>query len=235
MEFLAVILILWLQRRGYWADVWRRFRFEAKVYQLFDGLSSYSLQQRRALCLLVVGVVTLSINSLLLQWIGLPAQWVFFAACLWWALSAYGMTSNQVASAQDVLFTTYQNTFFILFYALLMGPVGAVLARFWLAFDVDNAVAPKMQRPWVPALIDWLPVRVMGLSFALMGHFARVLAACLHKLTDCHTPASSLLTDWAAEAVAPSELDIALAQRLLSHVLLLWVVVLSLLSLAAWL
>lgn len=234
MEFLAVILILWLQRRGQCADLWCRLRVEGRVYRLFDQLSSFSVQQRRGLCLLLVAVVMLSINSLLLQWLGLPAQWLFFGVSLWWSLSAYSPRGHQATSAQDVIYTTYQNTFFILLYALLMGPVGAVVARFWLAFDAE-AVADQTQRPSVSALVDWLPVRVMGLSFALMGHFARVLGACVHKLTDCHTPAAVLLFDWAAEAVSPSELNVAVAQRLLSHVLLLWVVVLSLLSLAAWL
>lgn len=47
---------------------------------------------------------------------------------------------------------------------------------------------------------DWLPARLFGLGFALVGHFSRAFAILLSYLGDSSTPAGQVLTDIAKAA-----------------------------------
>lgn len=47
---------------------------------------------------------------------------------------------------------------------------------------------------------DWLPARLFGLGFALVGHFSRASAILLSYLGDSNTPAGQVLTDIAKAA-----------------------------------
>ncbi len=47
---------------------------------------------------------------------------------------------------------------------------------------------------------DWLPVRLFGLGFALVGHFSRASAALIAYLVDSSTPAEVVLADIAKAA-----------------------------------
>ncbi len=76
--------------------------------------------------------------------------------------------------AQDYLFTP-------LFYFALFGMIGAVvsflmvqLGEYLAEKEHDNRVVESMVKPllFCYRILSWLPVRVVGLSYALVGHFA---------------------------------------------------------------
>lgn len=70
---------------------------------------------------------------------------------------------------EEAAYRGFERMFAVLFWFLVLGPVGALLYRLTFLFSAakpDNAVANKFL--W---LIEWPAVRVLGLSFAMTGNF----------------------------------------------------------------
>ena len=148
--------------------------------------------------------------------------------------------------------------------ALGLGPAGAVLYRLaqlvgqrWVkpAADglVGEATASLAERAW--AAIDWLPVRMSALCFAVVGHFEESLSRWRAPI-DSTLPSNdavllaaaggAMAVEWRdhsqtvaldGDAVSFTELKVAhLASTvgLLWRSVVLWLFVLALLTLAAW-
>ncbi len=78
-----------------------------------------------------------------------------------------------------------QRVFAVVFWFVVLGPVGALLYRMMALSagmsaksDVNPAIAQSAQT--LVALLDWIPLRIFTFLFALGGHFTRVLN-CFRK------------------------------------------------------
>lgn len=101
----------------------------------------------------------------------------------------------------------YQGFFAVIFWYCLLGPAGALAYRL-LALSVAHSrhTALQVRAERLRHLMDWLPVRVLGASFALVGHFVAVGRRMLPELLDLHRRASALVADWALAATdAPAQ------------------------------
>ncbi|WP_194789932.1 regulatory signaling modulator protein AmpE [Pseudomonas sp. UFMG81] len=93
-----------------------------------------------------------------------------------------------------LLWQAYQNFFAVIFWYFLLGP-GAALAYRLLALTVDHSRQPALKTlaEQLRHALDWLPVRVMAVSFALVGNFVAVTRVMLHELLDWHISAGHLV------------------------------------------
>ena len=82
----------------------------------------------------------------------------------------------------------------MIFWYFLLGP-GAALAYRLLALSVENSRQPalKERAEQLRHALDWLPVRVLALSFALVGNFVAVVRVMLHELLNWHISAGHLV------------------------------------------
>jgi AmpE protein len=153
--------------------------------------------------------------------------------------SAQG-TAKQLVSV--VFKESHERIFGLLFWFVLLGPVGAVLYRMMQKLSVyyhlqheDKSI--YQLAAWCTCVLDWIPVRLMALSFSLIGHFTAVFPVWLKSigvklsreyefLVACGNAALSLTNDPAA-IVAQSQLDAAFS--LVNRALLIWLVVIALL------
>lgn len=101
-----------------------------------------------------------------------------------------------------LLWQGYQGFFAIIFYYLLGGPLAALTYRLLVL------TAEQVQWPQAAGLatrllhiLDWLPVRLLSLSFALIGNFITVNRALMHDLLCITEPANSLLSKTGRAAV----------------------------------
>ncbi|HDQ4489633.1 TPA: regulatory signaling modulator protein AmpE [Pseudomonas aeruginosa] len=93
-----------------------------------------------------------------------------------------------------LLWQGYQSFFAVIFWYALLGPVAALAYRL-LALVLEHARQPALreQAARVRHILDWLPVRALVLSFALVGNFLAVIRVLLHWLLAWDISAAALL------------------------------------------
>ncbi|MDR0209068.1 MAG: regulatory signaling modulator protein AmpE [Pseudomonas putida] len=109
-------------------------------------------------------------------------------------LAADDAPSLLVRVQGHLLWQAYQSFFAVIFWYFLLGP-GAALAYRLLALSAENSRQPalKERAEQLRHALDWLPVRVLALSFALVGNFVAVVRLMLHELLNWHISAGHLV------------------------------------------
>ncbi len=108
-----------------------------------------------------------------------------------------------------LLWRSYEGFFAVIFWYLLLGPIAALAYRL-LALCAEHATLEGLREraEQLRHAFDWLPVRVLLGSFALVGNFVAVNRALLHELLSWDVPARRLLADAGPLAAdLPSAID----------------------------
>lgn len=102
---------------------------------------------------------------------------------------------------QYLVWQAYQSFFAVIFWYMLLGPLAA------LAYRLIALIAEHSQQPAVQSraeqlrhAFDWLPVRLLCASFALVGSFVGVNRALLHELLSWDISAARLVASVARAA-----------------------------------
>ena len=84
-----------------------------------------------------------------------------------------------------LLWQAFQSFFAVVFWYSLLGPALALAYRL-LALVAEHSVNPGLgeRARMLRHALDWLPARVLGASFALVGNFVAVCRWMLHELLD---------------------------------------------------
>ena len=106
-----------------------------------------------------------------------------------------------------LLWQAYQSFFAVIFWYFLLGPV-VVLSYRLLALAAEHSQNPALveRAEHLRHAFDWLPVRLLAASFALVGNFAAVSRVMLHELLSWDISAAQLINKAgcaAAEIPAP--------------------------------
>lgn len=147
-----------------------------------------------------------------------------------------------------ILFDGFERWFAVVFWFLLLGPAGAIGYRLsYLCGRYEHLPAPERQLALrFLHYLDWLPVRLLGFSFALTGNFLQCFQRCRRILWD-NMPSSEFLDDCALASLEgglahrgfPVEQqyaldygaeEIAAVQSLLSRSVVCWLIVIALLQ-----
>ncbi|PRW97635.1 hypothetical protein C7A07_16060 [Pseudomonas fragi] len=93
-----------------------------------------------------------------------------------------------------LLWQAYQSFFAVIFWYFLLGPV-AVLSYRLLALAQEHSQNPALveRAGQLRHAFDWLPVRLLAASFALVGNFAAVSRVMLHELLSWDISAAQLI------------------------------------------
>ena len=135
-----------------------------------------------------------------------------------------------VTSKTTIFVVAYRRVLAVLFWFVVLGPLGAVLYRL-----IDLLANESMAARRVQQVLDWVPVRIFTFIFALGGHFTEVFARWKvgvkkgllsneNLLTDCGIAALDL--DVAAETSDEAALQKQVVQ-LMDRVLVISLVVLA--------
>lgn len=143
-----------------------------------------------------------------------------------------------VKSKGSLLWQAQTNTFAVLFWFVVFGPAGAVLYRFsrLLAEHRYTEDALKIQSTatsWV-SYLDWIPVRLLGLCLVLAGRFESTFKIWWGQIIT--TPKNNeVYLDACSHAALENGHETPQKQwALYQRALLIFLIVLSLLALAAW-
>ncbi|WP_085578473.1 MULTISPECIES: regulatory signaling modulator protein AmpE [unclassified Pseudomonas] len=93
-----------------------------------------------------------------------------------------------------LLWQAYQSFFAVIFWYFLLGPVAALSYRL-LALAEENAANPAVaeRAAQLRHAFDWVPVRLLAASLALVGNFVAVSRVMLHELLNWHISAARLI------------------------------------------
>lgn len=93
-----------------------------------------------------------------------------------------------------LLWHNYQGFFAVIFWYLLLGPMAALAYRLLvLTWEQARTDAVRERAGQLLHAFDWPAVRVLLLSFGLVGNFVAVNRALLHELLNWDVPARQLL------------------------------------------
>jgi AmpE protein len=106
-----------------------------------------------------------------------------------------------------LLWEAYQSFFAVIFWYFLLGPVAALSYRL-LALAAEHGKNPALveRAAQLRHAFDWLPVRLLAASFALVGNFVAVGRVMVHELLNWNISAAQLVEKvglMAAEIPAP--------------------------------
>ncbi len=140
------------------------------------------------------------------------------------------------------------NIFSVIFWFMLLGPFGALLYYLVAALSertskaeveldyADNAAG------YLKDILDWIPVRLVSFTYALIGHFAPVVTLWLQQLGNGPQANSTLLIDAGLLALdIPKESTLTDVEEnykaisLVNRTLWTWVIVIAVLSITSWL
>ncbi len=162
-------------------------------------------------------------------------------------------TTDHVALHEHVrkayLYEGFERWFAVVFWFLLFGPVGAVIYRLtYLAARHDSFKAEDklLALQWLH-YFDWIPVRLLALSFALTGNFVNSFNRYGSSLLD-NQPSSELLDQCAVAAITgvnnsqvyPTDQEhfieygreeLLTLQSLLSRSVVFWVIIIAVVTL----
>lgn len=93
-----------------------------------------------------------------------------------------------------LLWEAYQGFFAVIFWYFLLGPVAALSYRL-LALAAEHGKNPQLVETAAQMrhAFDWLPVRLLAASFALVGNFVAVGRVMLHELLNWNISATQLV------------------------------------------
>ncbi|WP_207283601.1 regulatory signaling modulator protein AmpE [Pseudomonas sp. FW300-N2F2] len=93
-----------------------------------------------------------------------------------------------------LLWQAYQSFFAVIFWYFLLGPVAALSYRL-LALAAEHSQNPGVaeRAAQMRHAFDWVPVRLLAASFALVGNFVAVSRVMLHELLNWNISAADLI------------------------------------------
>ncbi|MNF50590.1 regulatory protein AmpE [compost metagenome] len=93
-----------------------------------------------------------------------------------------------------LVWEAYQGFFAVIFWYFLLGPVAALSYRL-LALAAEHGKSPALveRAAQLRHAFDWLPVRLLAVSFALVGNFVAVSRVMLHELLNWNISAAQLI------------------------------------------
>lgn len=134
--------------------------------------------------------------------------------------------------------------FAVIFWYVVSGPAGAVVYAATRAF-ADLAHTPENSHPTaaqkIQMLLDWIPARLTALSYALVGHFGYTFAYLRRNFARL-MPSGKLSYQAGLAAMEQDENNLLLADYeenqaaldLVNRGLMVWIVIIALCTLAAW-
>jgi AmpE protein len=161
------------------------------------------------------------------------------------------VTATQHGFMMNTGYRAFQSIYPVLFWFLLLGPIGALIyglsRRYQEALDEEDAEAPLLAK--VVYWQEWLPVRVSGLIFGLLGNFDACMKVWLEDLLSLETDSKALLHKLIHQAISEVDYsgvsdvpvfkdlarqDVAAFKSLLGRTLYGWLGVAALLTIIGW-
>lgn len=106
---------------------------------------------------------------------------------------------NEVCAA--ILYHNFNRFFIIIFWFVLVGPAAAAAVRVVDIVSQNSSHQLKIAAKSVKKIVEWVPVRLLALSFSLAGDFKGAFKYSLKAFVDIHSDSSTVLLGAASGAL----------------------------------
>lgn len=234
MTFIITLISILVERFFNWSHVrgWQWFlRYQAWLRTRLSGWSSVIVFLISVLPIVfVVGLINFSLSGWIFSFVKIVFDTVILLYCLgpvnFWAQmyqclqelqgedprlamervqGLLNLPASQHAQAfhqqltRALFVESNRRVFAVLFWFIALGPAGALLYRF-IDLGRQDAIILKWQR-----ILDWLPIRLYTLLFALGGHFTEVIKYWRHPVRQGLNTNETLLTECGMAALVVME------------------------------
>ncbi|MFT3741258.1 MAG: regulatory signaling modulator protein AmpE [Gammaproteobacteria bacterium] len=186
--------------------------------------------------LIAIGLINLLLTDILFD----SVKFIFNVLILFYCLDGRHL-SELPKEITRIFFRAEHYLFSVIFWYVVLGPVGAVGYAFInsLAHSTTEFVGAAVR---VRAWLDWIPARLIAFTYALVGHFGQAFTYLRqHFLEDPYTSMElSHQTGQAALGLTPQQAlsvegeESRQALDLVHKAVILWLVVLAVFTLIAW-
>ncbi len=168
---------------------------------------------------------------------------ILSAILLWLSVDCRGIKAidEKVSVIDDLFISAYQRFFAPVFWFVILGPTGLVLytvTASLLTFLISvNELKLFQYTAKLKNYLDWIPLRLVGFSFALMGNFAVALKSWMGYLWQSPAEDREIIVKFGIAALVYSdqELSFKTAMKLIDRVIIFWLIVILLFTLEFWL
>ncbi|HYF97960.1 MAG TPA: regulatory signaling modulator protein AmpE [Coxiellaceae bacterium] len=247
MEFIVVLICLALQKLWPEGAAYHQNTWFAPYFAWVKAQAQKFSAWKGVLSIVVVVVPVLLVLLLLSTALRGPVGHLLLGVLvLWYCLGFDSLKTGSKSSVGELFAIGYQQVFAMIFWYALVGPwgVGLYYTLIQLRLILEkNEVEYKDILPLViraQGIMDWVPVRLLGISFALVGHFSVLFPLWLKELPGKIDHTQDYVMDWGLKSIEltkPNEQETtqtAAAQSLLDRSVILWLVALALISVGSW-
>jgi AmpE protein len=236
MEFIALLIALALER---WSEVGnkirsfravnsylKRMQYFAEHYGFKNNYLNYAITI--LLAMIIIGFLHSLFQSISPRILTTAFDIFILFYCL--GSGFYKGTEGERAldnSLDSIWHIANRRLFGVIFWFMLLGPMGAVMYR------INEHLTDRQQWPavhlgaqYLQEMLDWIPIRLMGLSFALMGNFYKTIRLWRDGALSSVHENRKFLSECGAAAVSFQDEDQEkAAYRLLNLSLAVWLIV----------
>lgn len=257
MALTAILLCLFIQRLLNFDSHTRKYNWFEFYYQWFkDRFSQGALWSGfgGVGIIIIPGLVIYILFALLIyHLLTIIGYYVLTLFVLWYCMDARRLVKENVGNvtAQQIIVNTYQRIFALIFWLLILGSTGLVLytlvtslrRQLQMSADMDKQTAGLLSATTqFEGVLDWVPSRLLGISFALVGHFSVAFKFWYRNLATGinHTQQQAVECALAAldmEVQPDRELtedQLRAVDGLVNRALLVWLVVIALFTIGRW-
>ena len=242
MELVVILVALAVQRYTTFFSKKYRDNLTASYFDLFESKFGLALSNSylRAVLSWALPLTLLAGILILLHYVfGLIASFLLNIIVLWFCIDGRDRRKNLVVieDLSQHFSQSYDDLFSKIFWYSLLGPLGCVFLVLIDSADKfytnNSNLELKSLIKKITGITDWIPVRLMGLSFALVGNFGSAFSCLSKHFFSGINVGGPQVKDFGLAALqvdAVAKEDEQKIFTLLDNTLLMWLVVIALIN-----
>lgn len=249
MSIIIIIICIVLQRllafdyysyQLKWLEAYFRWLLNTVDY-LTEGHALASV----LILLMPVVIAFVLFYSLIYHFLGVFVYAIFNFILVWLCIDCRDLIKKPYPNLRtaDFFVITYERLFAVIFWFVVFGPAGLIL--YTAVISLRNLLSAESHLNLlfyvlkIKAVLDWVPIRLMGLSYAIVGHFSSVSKLWSEQWQSRLSDDAGLVTEYGSAALgvhksALNNLQLEVVQ-IINRALVFWLMVIGILTLVFWL
>ncbi len=210
----------------HWAGKYTQWMMNDKFSKLASGHGFFTV----LLLVLPIVIVMSLLFTIVYHTLGHVGYLILSLLLLWYCVDVTILKKTPTTEIPhaDLLLDSYQKIFAPLLWYFVLGPVGLVI---YVVVATLRAQLPAHKYfILTQGVLDWVPIRVLGLTFALAGNFGSVIKVWMRELFQSVSDSQNQVVIF-GESALESDSDV---MSLVRRALLIWLVIMALITVGGW-